>query len=44
MIFPILVWVYRKLARREERDTLAEFGEEYSHYMETVPGFIPHFG
>jgi protein-S-isoprenylcysteine O-methyltransferase Ste14 len=28
MIFPILVWVYRKLARCEERDTLAEFGEE----------------
>jgi protein-S-isoprenylcysteine O-methyltransferase Ste14 len=44
IMFPILVWVYKKLARREERDTLAEFGEEYSHYMETVPGFIPHFG
>jgi protein-S-isoprenylcysteine O-methyltransferase Ste14 len=44
MIFPILVWVYRKMARLEERDTLAEFGEEYSRYMAKIPGFIPRFG
>jgi protein-S-isoprenylcysteine O-methyltransferase Ste14 len=43
-MFPILVWVYKKLARREERDTLAEFGEEYSLYMAKIPGFIPRFG
>jgi protein-S-isoprenylcysteine O-methyltransferase Ste14 len=44
IMFPILVWVYKKLARREERDTLAEFGEEYSRYMAKIPGFIPRFG
>ncbi|MDY9927998.1 isoprenylcysteine carboxylmethyltransferase family protein [Methanosarcina sp.] len=44
IMFPILVWVYKKLARREERDTLVEFGEEYSRYMAKIPGFIPHFG
>lgn len=44
IMFPILVWVYKKLAGWEERDTLAEFGEEYSRYMETVPGFIPRLG
>ncbi|MPN03653.1 hypothetical protein SDC9_150884 [bioreactor metagenome] len=31
----------QKLAGREERDTLAEFGKEYSQYMEKTPGFIP---
>jgi methanethiol S-methyltransferase len=33
MMLPIPVRVYRKLARREERDTLAGFGEKYSSYM-----------
>ncbi|AKB79499.1 Putative protein-S-isoprenylcysteine methyltransferase [Methanosarcina horonobensis HB-1 = JCM 15518] len=44
VMFPILVLVYKKLAKREERDTLAEFGEEYSRYMAKVPGFIPSLG
>jgi protein-S-isoprenylcysteine O-methyltransferase Ste14 len=34
---------YKRLAKSEEREVLAEFGEEYSHYMETVPRFIPRF-
>lgn len=41
IMFPILVLVYRRLARSEEQDTLAEFGEEYSRYMAKIPGFIP---
>src|SRR5215510_5908183 len=32
-MFPILVFMYVHLARREERDALAEFGDAYSHYM-----------
>ncbi len=44
LMFPILVWNYVRLAKQEERDVLAEFGEEYSSYMAKTPGFIPRFG
>jgi protein-S-isoprenylcysteine O-methyltransferase Ste14 len=40
-MFPVLVVMYVHLARVEERESLAEFGAEYKHYMLTVPGFIP---
>jgi protein-S-isoprenylcysteine O-methyltransferase Ste14 len=40
-MFPILVWVYVRLAKREERHVLAEFGETYMRYARTVPAFIP---
>jgi protein-S-isoprenylcysteine O-methyltransferase Ste14 len=42
-MFPILVWMYVGLARREEREVQAEFGEEYARYARRVPGFIPRF-
>lgn len=41
IMFPILVWMYKRLARIEEKEILKEFGEEYSRYMAEVPGFIP---
>ncbi|MDQ6987837.1 MAG: isoprenylcysteine carboxylmethyltransferase family protein [Mariprofundaceae bacterium] len=41
VMFPILVWMYMRLARREERESLRLFGDRYRRYMETVPGFIP---
>src|SRR5215510_2414703 len=44
IIFPILVTMYVKLARREEREILAEFGEEYSRYMFSTPAFFSSFG
>jgi protein-S-isoprenylcysteine O-methyltransferase Ste14 len=40
-MFPILVYMYVRLARREERDALAEFGEQYRSYMQSVPRFFP---
>lgn len=40
-MFPILVWMYVRLARGEEREAAAEFGEAYRHYMEEVPAFVP---
>lgn len=40
-MFPVLVFMYVRLARIEERESLAEFGPEYGHYMSDVPGFIP---
>lgn len=43
LMFPILVWVYARLAKSEERDAIAEFGAEYERYRERTPAFIPHF-
>lgn len=40
-MFPILLIMYIRLARREERDALAEFGKTYEGYFREVPAFIP---
>jgi len=40
-MFPILVYMYVWLARTEEKEARAEFGEEYDHYAETIPAFFP---
>lgn len=40
-MFPILLVMYVRLARSEERDALAEFGEPYRSYMTEVPAFFP---
>ncbi|MDY9928012.1 hypothetical protein [Methanosarcina sp.] len=39
-MFPILVFIYKRLARSEEKEALTEFGEEYSRYMAEVPGLF----
>lgn len=41
IMFPILVVVYVRLARREEEMAMKEFGEEYRTYMKQIQGFIP---
>lgn len=41
-MFPVLVWVYFRLAKQEEREVRAEFGEAYDAYAENTPAFIPH--
>lgn len=43
IMFPILVTMYVKLARKEEQETSKEFGEEYQNYAEKTPAFIPKF-
>ena len=40
-MFPILVWMYVRLARREEREVRAEFGEAYARYASITPAFFP---
>ena len=40
-MFPVLVVMYISLAKSEEREALAEFGDEYRRYIQRVPGFIP---
>ena len=42
-MFPILVVVYVKLAKREEAQAIAEFGSEYHRYMESTPSWIQNF-
>jgi protein-S-isoprenylcysteine O-methyltransferase Ste14 len=44
IMFPILVTMYVRLARREEREGAAEFGEIYARYVATTPAFFPRFG
>ena len=41
VMFPVLVWMYVRLARSEERSALAEFGEQYARYAAVTPAFIP---
>jgi len=40
-LFPIIVFIYYRLALREERKVIAEFGAEYVNYKKRVPMFIP---
>ncbi|HSD53986.1 MAG TPA: isoprenylcysteine carboxylmethyltransferase family protein [Burkholderiales bacterium] len=40
-MFPVLVVMYVRLARREDQETLAQFGEEYRRYRADVPPFVP---
>jgi protein-S-isoprenylcysteine O-methyltransferase Ste14 len=40
-MFPVLVWMYARLARAEERDAIASFGDAYRRYAARVPAFIP---
>ena len=40
-MFPVLTVMYVKLARTEERDARAAFGDAYDKYAAEVPGFIP---
>jgi protein-S-isoprenylcysteine O-methyltransferase Ste14 len=44
LMFPILVYMYVRLARREEQEVLREFGDEYRGYIASTPAFFPRFG
>jgi hypothetical protein len=44
LMFPVLVIVYVRLARKEERLMDVEFGAACAAYRRRVPGFIPRFG
>lgn len=41
LMFPVLVWMYVRLARSEERDAEADFGGQWREYAAHTPGFIP---
>jgi methanethiol S-methyltransferase len=42
-MFPVLVVMYVRLARAEEREAITTFGESYRKYMAEVPGFFPNW-
>lgn len=41
VMFPVLVVMYLRLARREEGEVRAEFGAAYDRYAAATPAFIP---
>ena len=41
LTWPLLILVYYRLARREEREVEAQFGDAYRRYKTEVPMFIP---
>lgn len=41
IMYPILVWLYVRLAKREEADMRAEFGPAYDEYRASTGMFLP---
>lgn len=41
IMFPVLLTMYVRLARREELEMLSEFGDEYRRYAARTPAFLP---
>lgn len=41
-MFPVLVWMYVRLAKSEEREAEKEFGEQWTEYARRTPAFIPN--
>lgn len=42
-MFPVLIWMYVRLARREEREVAESLGGPYRAYAAVTPAFIPRF-
>jgi protein-S-isoprenylcysteine O-methyltransferase Ste14 len=43
-MFPVLVFMYVRLAHREEKEAFAEFGSAYASYARHTPRWIPRLG
>jgi len=41
IMFPVMIFMYTRLAKKEENDMISEFGEEYKQYMTRTKMFIP---
>lgn len=44
IMFPILVYIYIRLAKKEENDAIREFGDKYENYKNRTPAFMPKSG
>lgn len=42
VLWPFVIWMYVRLARREERDVLEKHPDAYRAYMERTPMFFPN--
>jgi protein-S-isoprenylcysteine O-methyltransferase Ste14 len=40
-MFPVLVFMYVRLAKREEQEVAAAFGDRYHRYAADTPGWFP---
>jgi protein-S-isoprenylcysteine O-methyltransferase Ste14 len=43
LMFPVLVAMYVRLAKREEREAAATFGSAWHAYAAATPAWLPHF-
>jgi len=43
LMFPVLVFVYYRLSKREEEEMIKTFGDEYISYFGRTPMFVPGF-
>ena len=43
-MFPILLYMYYRLAIREEQDMISQFGDDYRRYKGRTPAFFPRLG
>jgi len=41
LLYPVMITMYLRLAKKEEKDMLFEFGNQYREYMRTTKRFIP---
>ncbi len=41
ILYPVMIGMYLRLAKKEEKDMLDEFGVEYGEYMKRTKMFIP---
>jgi methanethiol S-methyltransferase len=44
LMFPVLIYVYYRLSKREEDEMIKMFGDEYRQYMERTTMFVPKWG
>ena len=44
IMFPVLIYAYSRLSKKEESEMIRLFGDEYRKYMEHTPMFIPKVG
>jgi protein-S-isoprenylcysteine O-methyltransferase Ste14 len=43
VLFPILTYMYLRLAKKEEQDSRERFGKAWDGYAAHVPAFMPKF-
>ncbi|MBS4539357.1 isoprenylcysteine carboxylmethyltransferase family protein [Clostridium sp. D2Q-11] len=42
IMYPVMIGMYVRLAKREEKDMIMEFGNKYREYMKSTKMFIPY--